>query len=220
MLRIRIHYAKTENQRYTGALDLHKVWERSFRRAHLPVAFTQGFHPQPRFNQACPLPMGMLSLAEVLDVWLDEDLPLDTVQAMLQHAIAPGLEIQRIESVDLRAPSLQTQTVAAHYQAILLIPENASELLLRVNQLMANTSLMRIWRSKNYDLRPLIQDLTVGETAAGDPCLEMTLAARESATGRPEEVLSALQLDPFDCRVVRTALFFLDSTPTAAQPPL
>ena len=44
--------------RFTGHLDLHRAWERTFRRAHLPLAYTQGFHPQPRIQLAGALPLG------------------------------------------------------------------------------------------------------------------------------------------------------------------
>ncbi|MBA4384294.1 MAG: hypothetical protein C0410_06130, partial [Anaerolinea sp.] len=54
MQRIRIHYFKGEDLQYIGNLDLHKVWERTFRRAQIKLAYSQGFHPQPRMHQACP----------------------------------------------------------------------------------------------------------------------------------------------------------------------
>ena len=65
MERIRVYYSKTAPMRYTGNLDVHKVWEHTLRRARLPLAYSQGFHPQPRINQACPLPLGMTSRAEI-----------------------------------------------------------------------------------------------------------------------------------------------------------
>ena len=46
-MRLRITFAKTDEMRFTGHLDLHRTWERIFRRAGLPLAYSQGFHPQP-----------------------------------------------------------------------------------------------------------------------------------------------------------------------------
>ena len=68
MLRVRITYTKSGGLRYTGNLDMHKIWERTMRRARLPLAYSQGFHPQPRINQASPLPLGMVSQVEMVDV--------------------------------------------------------------------------------------------------------------------------------------------------------
>ena len=117
MQRIRIFYAKAQPLRYTGNLDVHKIWERTFRRAKLPLAYSQGYHPQPKINQACPLPLGMTSRAEIVDFWLDPDLPLDVTRAAIEKCIPPGIELQDIRLVDLCEPALQTQVVAAEFQA-------------------------------------------------------------------------------------------------------
>ena len=51
-MRVRITFAKQGALRYIGNLDLHKIWERSIRRAKLPLAYSQGYHPQPKINLA------------------------------------------------------------------------------------------------------------------------------------------------------------------------
>ena len=39
-MRMRIKFAKTEDMRFSGHLDLHRAWERTFRRAGLPLAYS------------------------------------------------------------------------------------------------------------------------------------------------------------------------------------
>ena len=59
------------------------------------------------------------------------------------------------------------------------------------------------------DLRPLILDLgTLPDDEEGRSRLFVRLAAREGATGRPEEVLAALDLSAADARIQRTRLVF------------
>jgi radical SAM-linked protein len=205
MLRLRIYYAKTEPLRYTGNLDIHRIWERTLRRARLPIAYSQGFHPQPRLNQACPLPLGITSLAEMIDVWLDVDeMPAD-IAATIAAAAPPGIEIQSVELAELNAPALQTQTVSTVYTATLKIDIPAEDLTARISETLAATELLRKRRGKSYDLRQLIEALHLEEGRR----LVMQLAAREGATGRPEEVLDQLGLQPHDARLERTALTFL-----------
>jgi radical SAM-linked protein len=205
MLRLRIHYAKTEPLRYTGNLDIHRIWERTLRRARLPIAYSQGFHPQPKLNQACPLPLGITSLAEMIDVWLDVDeMPAD-IAGTIAAAAPPGIEIQSVELAELNAPALQTQTVSTVYTATLKIDIPAEDLSGRIDETLATAELLRKRRGKSYDLRPLIEDLRLEEGLR----LVMQLAAREGATGRPEEVLDQLGLQPHDTRLERTALTFL-----------
>jgi radical SAM-linked protein len=192
MERLRITYTKTAALRYTSNLDIHRIWERSLRRAHLPLAYSQGFHPQPKLIQACPLPLGLTSHAEMIDVWLETETTPAELTAALQPAMPPGLELQKVEPVELLAPSLPKQVTSADYIATMLDPVDETELAGRVSTLLAAAELRREYRGKSYDMRPLVEDLR--------------LMARESATGRTDEVLSALGYDPYDVRVDRVKL--------------
>lgn len=206
MIRCRILYQKTEPLRYTGNLDLQKIWERFLRRADLPVAYSQGFHPQPRIQQAVPLPLGFLSTAELTDIYLDDDtLAPPQVISSLQGMPYPGIEITQVEMVDLTQPSLATRVRSSEYLAEFFDPVDTAELTAKVNDLLASSSLIRTRRDKEYDLRPLIESLEVIPAESG-PTLKMTLAARQSATGRPEEVFSALGYGPYDARYTRTLI--------------
>lgn len=206
MIRIRLSHSKSGALRYTGNLDMQKVWERAFRRARLPLAYSQGFHPQPRINQACPLPLGFTSTAELLDVWLTDEMPLDQVRAAVEMAIPGGLKIQAIDTVELHAPALQTQVDTVDYVITMHQPVDAAILHHRICELMDSAAVMRERRGKMYNLRPLIVAMRILEPV-GDPVkLFLTLTVREGATGRPEEVLLALGLDPFAATVERTQL--------------
>ncbi len=160
MQRIRIYYAKTQALRYTGNLDVHKIWERTLRRANLPLAYSQGFHPQPRLNQACPLPLGMLSRAEIIDIWLDPDLPLEQVEQRLASHTQPGIEIDHYENIDLHEPALQTRVAASRYRVTLLAlpgesPIGQPELSEKVAGLLSAESLPRERRDETLRSAPL-----------------------------------------------------------------
>lgn len=213
-MRLRITFAKTEEMRYTGHLDLHRTWERIFRRAGLPLAYSQGYHPQPRINLASALPLGFTSQAEIADIWLEESLPLEQIAQALTRALPPGLQIIDIQDVPTTLPSLQTQVVAAEYIVTLLDP--IDQLDNRLQEILSAASLPRERRNKIYDLRPLILELErQPNDTQGRHCLCMKLAAEDSATGRPEEVLQALDIAPESARVHRTRLFF---RPEETQP--
>jgi radical SAM-linked protein len=194
--------------RYIGHLDLHRVWERAMRRADLPLAYSQGFHPQPKISLAAALPLGFSSRAEVLDVRLNEEMPIGEIMEQLQDNLPPDIKITGARTVDEALPALQTQTLSAAYDVHLTEPVDGSELKRRLEGLMMAESLIRERRGKTYDLRPLVEMLSVIEQADGTVWLKMTLAAREGATGRPEEVLSALGIEPETARVERTRLIF------------
>lgn len=202
-MRIQITFSKQGALRYTGHLDLHKLWERAARRAELPLAYSQGFHPQPRMNIAAALPLGFSSTCEVLDLRLERDIELDTLPDQLNATLPPGIHVSAVSQVDERAPALQTQVLSAEYEVRMIEAGFPSEVRRSVEALMAAESIIRIRREKQYDLRPLIEWVEVrGDTIA------MRLAAREGATGRPEEVLAELGIAFDETRIERTKLIF------------
>lgn len=207
-MRVRITFSKQGALRYIGHLDLHRVWERAMRRADLPISYSQGFHPQPKISLAAALPLGFSSRAEVLDVRLNEEIPTEEIFSRLKDNLPPDIKVTDVKSVDERLPALQTTVLSAAYDVHLTEPVDGSELKRRVESIMNAESLIRERRGKTYDLRPLIEMLSVITQADGTAWLKMTLSAREGATGRPEEVLTVLEIVPETARVERTRLIF------------
>jgi radical SAM-linked protein len=203
-MRIRITFVKQGALRFTGHLDLHKLWERAARRAELPLAYSQGFHPQPKMNMAAALPLGFSSCCEVMDMKLEHDIPLSDLPTRLNTTLPSGIQVIDVQQVDERGPALQTQVLSAEYEVTLTEAVDGSELKHRLDAILAVQSILRERRGKTYDLRPLIEAL---ELLHNDKIL-MRLAAREGATGRPEEVLDVLGIPFEDTRIERTRLIF------------
>jgi len=224
-MRLRITFSKRGPLRYIGHLDLHQVWERTVRRAGLPLVYTQGFHPGPKIQIAAALPLGFLGRAEVVDIWLkDNGVGVARVVAqggdnpspyadLFQSAAPPGLTILSVEEVDEHAPALQTRVSAAEYEVTFLDPVDGSALAGKIAALLEAASLPRERRGKAYDLRPLILSLSLttiplpGGEGKGMR-VQMILSACEGATGRPEEVLAELGFPFENTRIERTRLIF------------
>jgi radical SAM-linked protein len=204
-MRIRVKFAKTEPMRFTSHLDLYRAWERLLRRAGLSLVFSQGYNPRPKLQLAAPLALGITSQAEIIDFWLDNSGDdLKEITTKLLAAQPPGIEVKSIESIDPGAPALQKQVSAADYQVILLDP--VQHLDQKIESLLSSEELIRQRRDKTYDLRPLI--LRLGFEQAESQFLQMSLSAREGSTGRPEEVLLALEIAPENTRIERTQIIF------------
>jgi len=200
--RYRISYSKNELMRYTSNLDVQKSWERSFRRAKLPIAYSQGFHPQPKIQLACPLPLGFLSENEILDFVTNDEIDILDIQYKLAGKMPPGIEINEITLVDLNQPSLQVQTHASQYRFEFLEPIDTELLKQNCEILMNQENILRERRGKSYNLRPLILDLCIDQKNS-DTILRTTLSAKEKATGRPEELLLELDIPFQTVRIIR-----------------
>lgn len=206
MQRVRLTYARGEDLLYVGNLDIHKIWERTFRRAEIHLAYSQGFHPQPRIHQACPLPLGFTSSNEILDFWLDSDESLNEIEVKLKKSIQPGITILNLINVPLNSSALQTLVRAARYRIQIDEPVSIANLKKVLDAFMSNKDCYRERRGKSYDLMPLIKDLKLVE--APNPVIEMTLVTLPGATGRPEEVLDELSIPITSVSIDRTELVF------------
>jgi len=143
----------------------------------------------------------------VLDMRLTEDLPLEGLKERIQNAVPSALQIIKVESVDESLPAMQTLVVQAEYEVAFTEPIEGSDLKRRVDSLLEAACLPRERRGKAYDLRPLIEQVSLLDNPLR---LWMLLSAREGATGRPEEVLEQIGIPADTVRVERTRLIFVN----------
>lgn len=210
--RLRIRFSKGDAIKFISHLDLARTWERVFRRAGLPVAYSQGFNPRPRFQIAAALPVGVMGRAELLDVWLDQALSPEDVGAQIRSVLPPGLDAMDLEEVGLREPSLQSQLRTADYSAVVRSDEPVEAIRSRIQALLDMPTIPRQRHQKgrwqSYDLRPLVRSVTVDPAPDGAWVLRMCLQASPQGAGRPSEVLDALGLTLAPHSMERTNLSF------------
>lgn len=190
-LRYRFTFGKGHELRFTGHLNLHRAWERTLRRAGVSLAYSEGFNPRPKINLGAALPLGCTSEADLIDIETTGGYQPNVLLQQVIEAAPPGLAVHVSETVPPGSPKLQKLIVSAVY--IVPIPGNGqNDLGDRIQEILDAEQLERVRRDKKYDLRPLIEDLRLDDTGA----IHFQVAARSNATGRPDEVLRALGLDP------------------------
>lgn len=209
--RLRITFAKGEEIKYISHLDLMRLWQRALRRARVPLAYSRGFNPRPEIAAAAPLPVGFTSRREVMDIVLERRIsPYSFAKLLLGH-LPLGLELLSVEEIHPKLPSLQSQVRSAEYQVTVSWDGSQGETEGKLCALLLAEQLLRQRRGKDYDLRPLIEELWVEGKETDGWVLGMRLRAGDQGTGRPDEVLGALGLaeEPYAVRRERL-LFNLD----------
>jgi radical SAM-linked protein len=149
-----------------------------------------------------------------MDMKLEHDIPLDDLPARLNETLPSGLQVVGVKQVDEREPALQTQVESAEYEVTLKAADRF-ELERRLESVLQAPTIPRERRGKPYDLRPLIEELSLTPTPLPEGegqgmRVFMRLRAREGATGRPEEVLDVLGIAFEETRIERTRLVFKD----------
>jgi radical SAM-linked protein len=221
--RLRIHFTRDETLKYIGHLDMARTWQRIARRADLPLAYSEGFNPQPRLTFAAALQVGCTSDHEELDMVLSPACVIAAVKVQLDRALPPGMNVVSIEEMPINAPALQMQLIATEFEITVEGAETIGLLSERVPQFLAATEVWRERRGKLYNLRPLVQTLTLepahalsaeqGRVGRADRVvIRSRLQATQEGTGRPDELAAALGLDPATVKVKRAKLIFLDKT--------
>ncbi len=207
--RYRLNYSKLEGMRYTSNLDIHKMWERAFRRAKLPLKYSQGFHPQPKIQQANPLPLGFMSKNEMVDFYLEEEINVEDLLSRFPKVLPEGIKINSIEQIDNNEPTLQKLAEASEYLVYLLDKVEFTTTRKSIEDILEKDTVLRVRRGKSYDLRPLIISLELQPIDNG--IIKMVLSAKDGATGRPDEVLDELGIPLENTRIIRQKTILMEN---------
>lgn len=111
MTRLRILFEKRGWASFIRHVELPQLLGRMARRAGLTVEMTQGFSPHPHIVMGPALPVGVLSLGELAELWIDG--PEDGFCQRMNDASPTGLRILTAQEVE--GPALNKVITAASY---------------------------------------------------------------------------------------------------------
>lgn len=210
MQRLRLRFSRGEEVKFLSHLDLMRLWERAFRRAGVPLAYSQGFTPHPRISVAAPLPVGVTSEAELMDVELVKWLPPNSFSVGVRRQLPQGISLNEVWIMGLSVPSLQSQVRWAEYRVELETEKKKEEVEGAIRSLLSATELpwhhFRDTGPRHYDLRSLINDLWLINFQDSQYIMGMRLRCDMSGSGRPEQVTAALGFDERPKTIHRTKL--------------
>lgn len=196
-MRIRFEFAKDKEARFISHLDLIRVFERSVRRAGLPLTYSQGFNPHPKIAFGPALALGTASDKEYVDISFNEDLSANRAVEALRSNLPPGLSILRGKTVSKGAESLNALINRARYTVSCPLKEATTEEKLRdfCKGLLEKETIMIRKQSKkgirDKDIRKGIFHLEC-HLKKGEVVLLCELLLGPEGSVRPEEVVSQL----------------------------
>lgn len=96
---LRVTFNKKNYLKYIGHLDLMRLFHRSFNRADIPLKYSEGFNPHPKFSIASPLSLGIESEEEYMDVELDY-IPVDEFVEKVNDVLPKDIQIIKGKYLD------------------------------------------------------------------------------------------------------------------------
>jgi len=151
--RYRLQLRRDGRARFVSHLEYISVLERAARRAKLPLRYSGGFHPAPKFSFSDALPTGAASDAELLDLELFAALPAAELQQLLGAQLPEGMAILDSSEIPTSTPSPSAHIAHSVYRVTL--PENIDLPETRLSEFMAHESVPVVLAAKGrtIDLR-------------------------------------------------------------------
>ena len=197
--RMRMKFTKGGAFRYTGHLDMVRVFDRAMRRSAIPIAYSQGFHPHPKLSFGPPLPLGIKSVAEYVDFSIVTVFP--EIATELKKELPEGFALMDIRAVPERAESLNNLIRFAEYR---ILGELDDATVRKIEEVLAAERIV-IERTtkkgtKSINVRPGIEALTVFEDRSG---FTMLLSMEQPKAVKPREILEIIFGKDFPVDVTR-----------------
>lgn len=193
---LRLSFCRREPAIWLAHLDMMRTFERSVRRAGIPVAYSGGFNPRPRLSFALPIGVGLATEDDRLDIQLADGTAVEQTRVAewtdaLNRNLPDGLAVSAGELADGSGPSLMSLVTAAEYRL------QTAGLQAAIRQLEARKDLTAWTVDKNSkgrtvqaDIRPLILAIR----PEGDDQAVLLVRAGSRQNLRPDLFLQILVL--------------------------
>lgn len=196
MQRLRIRFSRGPEIKFISHLDIVRLWQRAFNRAGIQIAYSSGFTPHPRIALAAPLPLGVTSEAEWMDIFIIKGVAPQYFVSAVNQQLPPGMLVDKVYPIGAELPSLQSQISLAEYSIEVETEKGPGDIKAALESLLKLEHLpwehLRDTGPHKYDLRPLIDDLWIIEWNPPLGVIGMRLQCSNNGSGRPEQVAAAL----------------------------
>lgn len=196
-MRVMVKFSKEPSVRFVSHLDVLRGMQRAIRRAGLPVAYSDGFHPHLIMTFAMALPVGASSQGEYMEMELRDPLPMEDIRTRLDAAMGMGFRALDCGLIRADAPSLMAAVCQSDWR-IVVPGGDALDLANRTQALLAQHSVEVVRLSgkkagKPAELRSGILDLSA-EPAPGGAQVRALLQAGSTGNVSAALVADALGL--------------------------
>lgn len=96
MIPVRATFEKRRRAKYISHLDLMRCMQRAFKRAGVPIWYTEGFNPHAYLMFPLALSLGYESGCECMDFRIDGEMSMQEAMERLNRALPPDLQIKKV----------------------------------------------------------------------------------------------------------------------------
>lgn len=200
---LRIKFYKKNYLKYISHLDLMRLFQRSFNRAGIPINYSQGFNPHPRFSIANPLALGIESDEEYMDIDM-EYMPVDEFITKMNAVLPEDVQIIKGEFLK-KEESIDSLIAWAYYEIEFNISKEISkedldqmfkEWLNKEEILLTRTRKKgRRIIEKQVNIKSLIGNLILKDVIDNNISMEVLLKSGSNGNLKPTDFIEVLNRD-------------------------
>ena len=190
--KLRIQFRKTDDLRWISHRDLARTFERMFRRAEVPLAMSEGFHPHPKTNFPSALSLGIKGDGEWVETLLSESVDASVIEQRLVAEAPPGLEIIGVRVLDRSHP--KPVVTAMTYEIRVPVERHAVTQSAIETLMQQSTCLIERGGGK----APIDLHATLSKIDLTGDRLVFTMQATRTAQAGPRDLLAKIGLDDLE----------------------
>lgn len=191
-LPVRIKFSKKGNLMYISHLDLSKTMQRIMVRADIDIWYSEGFNPQPRVVFAVPLPVGVESDCEYLDIKINSPMDANEIKERISKNFPDEMKV-----LDVYVPEVKFKNIAyIDYTIKLVSPKITEQTVANLKNLFENecnvTKITKSGSEKTVNLCEFIHSFNA-ELANGEIVINTVLCADSEKYLNPELLIEAIK---------------------------
>lgn len=193
MGRYLLKFSKEKNLKYISHLDLLRVFQRAFKRAHIRLRYSQGFNPHAKIGFGQPLSLGSESTGEYMEFETAEDGSPEEYLTSLSECMPEGIRL--FSCIRLKEEGKTSLAAAVAYASYVVkfrgSEETGSALSGGLKEYIRQESVICRKTNKKKkivetNIRPMILSLSEARAGEGENVYAMTLQTGNGGNLNPE----------------------------------
>lgn len=191
MSKRRVTFSKTGMGKYISHLDLLRCFTRAIQRSGLPVVYSQGFNPHQKMTFSLPLPIGVTSQCETVDIQFEDNISDGEIFEKLSQNLPMDIKVLGVGEPEFKA----SEIVSASYimKAFTNTAVDEKELIKFFNE--PEISVLKKTKKKGekaVNLQDYIRSWEISQITQTEFCLNVTVDAGGERNLKPELLSSAI----------------------------
>lgn len=213
MSKYRMCYSQGEEVKYISHLDFLRTITRTFRRANVPVKYSEGFNPHIVMTIGLPLSVGSTTCCDCLDVELVEEPDTEELKNRINACAPNGIKINGIKKSDGLKPLFNIDSALYDTAFVTDVSVNLEKFIDESEILIEKKSKRKI---KEVNLKDFIRNIEIVKSNGTEHFIKMHINAGNFSNLKPELVLYAIE-KYYNCnisniKIERKEIYFDDMT--------